>query len=346
MIRRRMGAIQLASGSTAAGLSLEAGRDHGPVVEEIRGLIRLHKDGHVERPPAVPQVPCTWSPVPDVRSGDVVIDSSTGTWARFYVPTCHQQGQQQLLPLLVYFHGGGFCVGSAAWSCYHEFLARLASHAGCVVMSVNYRLAPEHRLPACYEDGLAAVKWARRQQQAGSGWWRARCDMNRVYLGGDSAGAAAAYNVSARLCPSASYLRGLVLIQPFFGGEARTGSEKSAVQPPKSALSLATSDCYWRLALPAGADRDHPWCNPLGRRSPKLESLGLPPALVCISEADILKDRNLEFCRAMRKAGKTVEHAVYAGVGHGFQVLHNYHASQARTQEMLTHIKSFLSNYR
>lgn len=90
-------------------------------------------------------------------------------------------------------------------------------------------------------------------------------------------------------------------------------------------------------------------CNPVTTHGaifwpPKLEDLKLPPVLVCISEMDILRDRNLEFCKALRSAGKSVEQAMYAGVGHAFQVLHNYHMSQARTHEMLAHIKAFISN--
>jgi acetyl esterase/lipase len=336
---------------------------HGAVVEEIHGLIRVYKDGHVERLPAIPAVPCTWGgTAPDAPGGvvarDVVVDPATGVWARLYAPTSAGDGARR--PVVVYFHGGGFCVGSAAWSCYHEFLAQLAARAGCAVMSVDYRLAPEHRLPAAFDDGLAAVRWLRHQAAASASasaccnddlsWWRARCGFDRVFLMGDSAGASIAFHVAARLgqgqlgALSPLTVRGAVLIQPFLGGEGRTASEKNVAQPPRSALTLPTSDCYWRLALPAGASREHPWCNPLsGRAAPRLETTPLPPLLVCVSETDILRDRNLELCRALREAGKRVEQAVYGGVGHAFQVLHNCHLSQPRTQEMLAHIKAFIS---
>lgn len=334
-------------------LNLHTCIDHGPVIEQINGLIKLYKDGYVQRPPAMPEVPSTSSPEPGVTSRDVIIDHTTGVWARVYVPRRQSQQQHllslQLLPLLLYFHGGGFCVGSAAWRCCHEFLAKLSSQANCIVVSVNYRLAPEHRLPAAYEDGLSAVQWLRQQASYNgsnsddSSWWRSNCNFDRIYIAGDSSGANMAYNVSTQL---GSVLKGLILIQPFFGGEARTESELNSVQPRGSALTLATSDCYWRLALPPGANRDHPWCNPLARGWPDLEGLPLPPAMVCVSEMDILKDRELEVCDAMRRAGKIVEHKMYEGVGHGFQVLHNYNLSQVRTQEMLTDIKAFLNNYR
>ncbi|OAY71363.1 putative carboxylesterase 17 [Ananas comosus] len=272
-------------------------------------------------------------------SWDSALDNSTtGVWARIYAPKLPGK-----LPLLVYFHGGGFCVGSAAWSCYHEFLVQLATTAGCVIVSVNYRLAPEHRLPAAYQDGIAAMTWVR--QQASGGWWRSHVDFDRAFLCGDSAGAAVAFNVAVQLGPSAG-LRGLILIQPFFGGESRTASERNSVQSAaRSALTLAASDAYWRMALPAGASREHPWCNPLSRGSPRVEQLRIPPMLVCISEMDILKDRNLEFCKALRGGGKSVEQVVYGGVGHAFQILHNfYHLSKPRTHELLTHIKGFVNS--
>ncbi|KAM0899775.1 hypothetical protein ACQ4PT_021065 [Festuca glaucescens] len=351
MRRRRMGALHV--GEPRVSVQPQVGKNgagHGAVVEEIHGLIRVYKDGHVERLPAIPDVPCTWGSTAagsGVLARDVVVDRATGVWARLYAPA-NAAGK---VPVVVYFHGGGFSVGSAAWKCYHEFLAQLPAKAGCAVMSVDYRLAPENRLPAAFDDGLAAVRWLRQQAEHGSAsdevaWWRGRCRFDRVFLMGDSAGATVAFHVAARLGQGqlgALAVKGAILIQPFFGGEARTASEKTTPQPPRSALSLATSDSYWRMALPAGAGRDHPWCNPLSRGAPRLESLALPPVLVCVAEADVLRDRNLELCRALRKGGKSVEQATYGGVGHAFQVLHNYHLSQPRTQEMLAHIRAFVS---
>lgn len=337
---RRMGAVSVRD----LGLNLRAAEPPhhqrcSVVVEEIEGLLRVYKDGHVERFPVVAEVPCTWSPELEVISGDVVIDPSTRVWARLYAPI----GPPRIkLPALVYFHGGGFCVGSAAWRCYHEFLARVASRAGCLIMSVNYRLAPENRLPAAFDDGVAAVKWIRQQAIHGQErirWWWSRCDFASVFLGGDSAGATIAHNVSLQI---GSRLRGVVLIQPFFGGEARTSSERVAA-PPGSALSLAASDAYWRLSLPPGESREHPWCNPLAKgTAARFARLALPPYLVCIAETDILRDRDMDFCRAMKRAGKTVEAVVHAGVGHAFQVLSSSPASQSRAQEMISQLRSFL----
>ncbi|KAF5192487.1 Acetyl esterase [Thalictrum thalictroides] len=323
-------------------------QNHGMVVQQIEGLIRVYKDGHVERPPIVPTVACTVPLESGVICKDVVIDTSTNNvWARVYVP--QSQGQQH--PLLVYFHGGGFCVGSASWSCYHEFLAKLASISCCVIISVNYRLAPENRLPAAYEDGFKALMWVKQQalnKLNDQRWWCSQCNFSRVFIAGDSAGANIAHHIATRAGSQSNslsplYIKGTILIQPFFGGEERTNSERYMVQPPNSALSLTASDVYWRLSLPIGANRDNQWCNPLAKGATRLEDLKLPPTMVCISEMDILKDRNMEFFNAMNRAGKKVEHVLYTGVGHAFQVLHNSKLSQPRTNEMMYHIKGFIN---
>ncbi|XP_062106313.1 probable carboxylesterase 17 [Humulus lupulus] len=325
---------------------------NGAAVEEIQGLIRVSKDGHVERPAIIPTVPATWSLNQNiVTSKDLVMDKLTNLWARIYVPTSSPPGQLQ--PLLVYFHGGGFCVGSAAWSCYHEFLANLCTKANCVIVSVNYRLAPENRLPAAYEDGFNALVWIKHQGHNSfsteNRFWLSQCNMSSLFLAGDSAGASIAYHVATRLAASDDAvlrpfrLKGVILIQPFVGGELRTGSEKYGSQTANSALTLSASDTYWRLSLPLGANRDHPWCNPVININADSAKLRFNVAvMVCVSEMDILRDRNLELCNALASSGKKVEMVMYKGVGHAFQILHNSNFSQLRTQEMLSHIKTFI----
>lgn len=305
---------------------------HRAVIEEIEGLIRVYKDGHVERPQIVPSVTSALAPEINLVSEDVIIDKCTNIWGRLYVP----KGKTNL-PLIVYFHGGGFCVGSAAWSCYHHFLAQLSARADCMILSVNYRLAPEHPLPIAYEDGFKALLWIKQQTLCGSSqWWTKNINFSRIFLAGDSAGANIAHNVAISSEPFD--LTGMILIQPFFGGEKRTYSEKNNIQPQRSALTLSTADTYWRLALPSRANRDHPFCNPMADRN-SLKELRIRLALVCIAENDILRDRNLEYCVSL---GKKVEHVVYKGVGHAFHVLGKTQLSQVRTLEMMSHIKDFI----
>lgn len=326
------------------------------ITEEIEGLIRVHRNGHVERLPIVPNVSSTVATSErGVTSRDVIINKDNNLWARIYVPSSiSHHSHTKLIPLLVYFHGGGFCVGSAAWRCYHEFLTNLASKASCVIVSIDYKLAPENRLPGAYDDGFNALMWVKREAQNASSsvqqWWLSHCNLSCIFLAGDSAGASIAYNVATRLGSGSKTilnpltLKGVVMIQPFFGGEERTISEKHYHQPPNSALTLSVSDTYWRLALPIGANRDHPYCNPLlAHGMAKLRDLRLPSIMVCVSEMDILKDRNLDLSNTLVRAGKRVETVIYKGVGHAFQVLQNYQLSHSRTQEMISHISTFLN---
>ncbi|KAI5678596.1 hypothetical protein M9H77_09546 [Catharanthus roseus] len=331
-------------------LSLQISKEHQKsrvLIEEIDGLIRVYKDGYVERSHILPSVSCTVAPELCLTSRDVVIDKYTNIWVRCYIPK--GQGSNKF-PLLVYFHGGGFCVGSASWICYHEFLTKLSSKLNCLIMSVNYRLAPENRLPAQYDDGFKAILWLKEQALTRANeWFSSKCNFSNIFLAGDSAGANIAYNLAARLAGHEALnlkpldFKGTILIQPFFGGESRTQSEKNTANSTKSALTLAASDTYWRLSLPIGTNRDHPWCNPTSKYGASLKDLNLFPTLVCISEMDILKDRNLEFCSALVSGGKKVEHFVYKGVGHAFQILNKSQLSQVRTEELICHIKNFIS---
>ncbi|CAH9103533.1 unnamed protein product [Cuscuta europaea] len=324
--------------------------------EEIKGLIRVYEDGHVERPQIVPNVTCDLPPDSSVTSIDVTIEKCTKIWARCYVPKGdddNNPSQMKKFPLIVYFHGGGFCVGSASWGCYHEFLAKLAGKSECVIVSVSYRLAPESQLPAAYDDGVKTIMWLRqhaRTETKEEYFWLKKCDFSRTFLSGDSAGGNIAHNVSIRLCPKSEKefkhvllspleIKGTILIQPFFGGKSRTCSEICAAQPP---LTLADSDAYWRLALPEGVNRDHPWCNPMvAAAKGYMKELRVPPSLVFISELDMLKDRNLEFCGTLSRGGKKMEVVVCKGVGHSFHILDKSQLAQTRTDELIDQIKAF-----
>ncbi|KAG2322220.1 hypothetical protein Bca52824_015433 [Brassica carinata] len=121
--------------------------------------------------------------------------------------------------------------------------------------------------------------------------WAKLCDLSRIFLVGDSAGGNIAHHVAARLAAAADDLKplrieGTVLIQPFFGGEARTESELRVENNAKSSvLTLAASDAWWRLALPRGANREHRYCKPV-------KKMVVTRTLVCVAEMDVLMDRD------------------------------------------------------
>ncbi|GLJ18769.1 hypothetical protein SUGI_0335130 [Cryptomeria japonica] len=315
------------------------------VEEELEGFLRVYKDGAVERfSYVVSDVPATEAPQEPVASKDVVMDSRTGVWARFYLPR-KALSRETKLPLLIYFHGGGFVLGSPAWSIYHVFMSRMASHTNSMIMSVAYRLAPEHRLPAAYDDCFGAVKWVRRQathERSHASWLSSSADFSQCFLAGDSAGGNIVHNVAlqcARVDVKPLQMRGLILLQPFFGGENPCKREVEMSETDTN-LTQRWVDVFWKLSLPVGAKRDHPACNPLAM---SLRDLSLPPVIVIISEKDLLKQRNLAYCQALKNGNKNVSHVMFKNVGHAFQVLN---PDSQRIPELLSVLGDFINKNR
>jgi acetyl esterase len=208
------------------------------------------------------------------------------------------------LPVLMYLHGGGFTIGNLAT---HDILCReLARLAGCMVVSLDYRLAPEHRFPTAHNDAWDALQWLARQGQT------LGADPARLAVGGDSAGGtlAAASAILARDAglplalqlliypgcaphqdtPShATFARGLVLEEPaiswFFGNYVQSRAERED----------------WRFA-------------PL--LAPDVE--GVAPAWVGLAECDPLVDEGIEYADKLRLAGVPVDLDIYRGVTHEF----------------------------
>ncbi|KAH7833761.1 hypothetical protein Vadar_009417 [Vaccinium darrowii] len=161
-------------------------------------------------------------PINGVYSSDVTVDPSRNLWFRIFVPPTATQP----LPVIVFFHGGGFALLTADAKVYDAVCRRFALEISAVVVSVNYRLAPEHRYPAQYDDGFDVLKFLdeRKSQELPE-----NADLSCCFLAGDSAGGNIAHHVAKRASESVfTQLKviGLVAIQPFFGGEERTDSEK------------------------------------------------------------------------------------------------------------------------
>jgi acetyl esterase/lipase len=133
-----------------------------PAADEITiespAHFRLYKSGRIERLNRPPVLPAGLDETTGVTSKDVVLDAETGLSVRLYLPKLQEPSKK--LPVLVYFHGGGFVLESAGSATYHTYVNPLAAAAGVLVVSVCYRLAPEHPLPAAYEDSWAALRWA------------------------------------------------------------------------------------------------------------------------------------------------------------------------------------------
>ncbi|XP_040381734.1 probable carboxylesterase 15 [Oryza brachyantha] len=301
------------------------------VVEDCLGIVQLLSDGTVTRSSDYSALALTCNAPSDlpVRWKDAVYDAGRGLRLRMYTPTSHD-GEEKL-PVLVYFHGGGFCIASFELPNFHSGALRLAAELPGVVLSADYRLAPEHRLPAAHEDAASVLSWLRGQAAPSSSsstaaadpWLVASADFDRVFVCGDSCGGNIAHHftvgcASGKIALGPARLAGCVMLWPYFGGE-----EKMEAPPPadtSSAMNIALFDQMWRLALPAGATRDHPAANPFGPESPPLDGVVFPPVLIVDPEQDVLRDRVADYAARLEAMGKRVELVKFQGQGHGFFV--------------------------
>jgi acetyl esterase len=239
------------------------------------------------------------TPLPVVR--DLAIPGPAGSIpARLYRPA-----SDGALPLLVYFHGGGWVIGSLET---HDDVCRdLAAQSGCAVLSIDYRLAPEHRFPAAAEDCYAATRWAAANGAA------LGIDPARLAVGGDSAGGnlAAVTALMAR-DQHGPALRFQLLIYPVTCGRMDSPSIHENAEG-----YLLTRDAmvwFWGHYAPAMADRERPYASPL--RAADLR--GLPPALVITAEFDPLRDEGEAYAKRLKEAAVPVTLHRYDGQIHGF----------------------------
>ncbi|KAG0524199.1 hypothetical protein BDA96_07G190000 [Sorghum bicolor] len=295
--------------------------------------IVVNPDGTVTRP-EVPLVPSSEAAASGgdlgrgVISRDVPLDASAGTYLRLYLPSpSPATSSNAKLPVVLYFHGGGFVILSPATVFYHGHCEAMAAAVPAIVASLEYRLAPEHRLPAAYEDAAAAVAWL-RDGAPGDPWVAAHGDLSRCFLMGSSSGGNMAFFAALRtggLDMAPATVRGVLLHQPYLGGVDRTPSE--AGSEDDFMLPLEASDRLWSLALPLGADRDHEFCNPVKAMAPEALA-GLPPrCLVTGNLDDPLIDRQREFARWLQDHSGAAEVVVKTDVA-------GFHASELFVPEI------------
>jgi len=307
------------------------------VVEDCLGIVELLSDGTMRRSTDYSVLPLLGG-VPTglpVQWKDVVYDAARGLRLRMYRPTGggeEHDEEKKKLPVLVYFHGGGFCIASFELVNFHAGALRLAAELPALVLSADYRLAPEHRLPVAFDDADSILAWLCSQASSSTAadaepWLAESADFGRVFVGGDSAGGTITHHVAARHGAGISLatlcLAGFVF-WPFFGGEDPTPSE--AASPPGDPLGTALFHQMWRLTLPPGATMDHPFANPLTPGAVPFDRLGGgdgyggPLVLVVDPDQDVLHDRVVEYVARLKAAGKAVELVVFKGQGHGFFV--------------------------
>ncbi|KAG1347968.1 Arylacetamide deacetylase [Cocos nucifera] len=318
-------------------------------VDECRGVLRVFSDGSIVRSPN-PSFPVPVQDDGSVDWKDAQFDAAHDLHLRLYKPRHRLASDGPKFPVFYYFHGGGFCIGSRTWPNCQNYCLRLASELRAVVVAPDYRLAPEHHLPAAIDDGAAAVEWLRRQAASPDPdpWFAEAVDFGRVFISGDSAGGNIAHHLAVRFGSAAGRaklepvrIRGFVQLMPFFGGTRRT---KSEAECPKDAfLNLELNDRYWRLSLPRGATADHPLVNPFGPGSPDLEPLEFEPMLVVVGDRDLLRDRAAAYAKRLREWGKPVELAEFQGQQHGFFTIDPW---SEPANELMRVIKRFMDEKR
>jgi acetyl esterase len=224
-------------------------------------------------------------------------------------------------PALVFFHGGGWVIGDLDT---HDGICRsLANAAGCVVASVDYRLAPEHKYPVAAEDAFAATRWvATRASRIG-------VDGRRLAVGGDSAGGnlAAAVTLMARERGGPA-LGFQLLIYPVTHHSFDTPSYRECADG--YLLTRAGMGWFWSHYLRRVEDGQHPHASPLLARS----LADLPAALVITAEYDPLRDEGEAYAARLREASVSVTLTRYPGMIHGFFRMINLvdEARQARDE--------------
>jgi len=219
---------------------------------------------------------------------------------RVYRPT-----DDRALPVLVWFHGGGWTIGSLET---HDNTCRsLANAVGCAVVSVDYRLAPEHKFPAAADDAFAATQWVAQHAAELGG------DPKRIAVGGDSAGGNLAAVVSLLARDAAGpALAFELLVYPVTDHEF----ESPSMHENATGYFLELESMRWFYNQYLRDQRDGAdW-----RFSPARASdlSGLPPAFVLTAEFDPLRDQGEAYARRLEAAGVPVEARRYDGVFHGF----------------------------
>lgn len=235
---------------------------------------------------------------------DLLIPGSPDIPARLYVP----DGDRPV-PIVVYFHPGGWALGT-----YEDIdtpVRALVNRSGCAVLSVNYRLAPEHKYPAAVDDAYAAVKWASRNgEQYGF-------DGQRLAVMGDSAGATLATVASMRARDeNGPKIRLQVMVYPLLDHDYETDSYR---QFGSSWGVLTRTDVTWFHChyVSHPDELDLPYVCPL--RCSDLTRL--PEAFIIVPEADPLRDEGLRYAERLRQAGVPTQATMYPGMVHGFWLL-------------------------
>ncbi len=342
-------------------------------IEELQRLlhpqVRAFYKQKLNHPPALCAPVDMLRKASDITFNDKVHRESIAGWRDLQIPpddkTCRAgaiparvfwpAADGRPRPLLLYFHGGGFVIHNIA--SHDDLCRRIANAADCVVLSVGYRLAPEHPWPACMEDGYRALLWAFAHVQ------ELCADRSRIALAGDSAGATISAVVSMM---HRDYLRGQLQAHPRWQALVRRTAQENragcAIEELRIGLQIlcygsfgcldsegrdlskdsdsirdfgnggfvlprSSMEWFMRQYVPKGADEAHPYLNP-GRAE---DLSGLPKTLCLSAECDPLRDDGEAFARRLFLSKTPVLCRRVRGLMHGF-LLYWYRFDQAKEE--------------
>ncbi|XP_010024366.2 2-hydroxyisoflavanone dehydratase [Eucalyptus grandis] len=316
---------------------------------ELPTLLRAYKDGTVERLSGTPYVPpCLEDPKTGVASKDITIREDPLIQARLHLPKLEPVNEQpEKLPILVYYHGGGFCIESAFSLVEHQYLTTLVAEGKILAVSIEYRLAPECPVPTIFDDCWEGLQWVASHSIDNGGpavkepWLADHGDFHRVFVAGDSAGATIAHNVLMRAgrdpIVGGIKISGAYLTHPYFWGSEPIGSE------PKTDHDKELPHIVWTSLYPtAKGGIDSPMINPFVTGAPSLAGLGCGRLLVSVAEKDLLRNRGLKYCEAVKESGfkGEVELVEAEGEDHAFHIV-TYEKESA--QVMIKRLAAFLN---
>lgn len=260
-------------------------------------------------------------PVVNVRKENLTYPSASGQQpARIYIPG-GERPAGRLLPVIVYFHGGGWVIADI--DTYDASAQALAQKADAIVVSADYRHAPEHKFPAAHEDAFAAYTWARENAKTWGG------DPQRIAVAGESAGGNLAINVAvmARDKGVQPPLH-MLLVYPVAGTDMTTASYRENAD----AMPLGLRDMEWFV--------DKILASPDQKNDPRLDLVGranlgnLPAATVITAQIDPLRSEGRALADKLRKAGSNVTYRNYEGVTHEFFGMASVVADADRAQSL------------
>lgn len=271
---------------------------------EMSPYFRIFTDGTIERSGRSVSTPTSDDPSNVVRSKDVVIDSDSGISVRIFAPRHHNPPQK--IPLVVYIHGGAFCLGSASSLPFHRFVSDFVEKGNVIAVSVDYRLATENPLPIPFDDSWSAFQWiaSHADGKGPDAWLNDYADFRRVFIGGESAGANIANDVAIRAGVHQFHgveIVGLYLLHPFFGGKEE--------------------DKLYKILCPSSSGRDDdPRLNPAV--DPRIRQMAGRRVIFFLAEKDSLRDRGRAYYEGLKKSewSGEVEIMETQGEGHCFHL--------------------------